>query len=229
LDDQMDMTLSTAPAKPIFVADQVQIRKLFPTPLIVAPLTDAPALNAALSTIILDRAQHHSSVKLSNDGGWQSTDDFVTWGGEAGAILIHAATILATQMTMLQGADGPEPTRPSWKINAWANINRAGDANFLHSHPGAFWSGVYWVDDGGVAENSEVGGTFIANDPRGVLPNRYAPHLRYAVSDCLSAGLSEFVTPKSGDLILFPSFLVHAVNRFEGTRPRISVAFNFSL
>jgi len=43
---------------------------------------------------------------------------------------------------------------------------------------------------------------------------------------CLSAGRGEVVTPQAGTMILFPSWLIHSVTRFRGTRPRISVAFN---
>ena len=43
------------------------------------------------------------------------------------------------------------PGRPnalSWILSAWANVNRRGDFNQLHTHPGATWSGVYYVDHG---------------------------------------------------------------------------------
>ena len=40
----------------------------------------------------------------------------------------------------------------------WANINRKGEGNAFHSHPGAFWSGVYYVDDGGIVADPSLGG-----------------------------------------------------------------------
>jgi len=43
-----------------------------------------------------------------------------------------------------------------------------------------------------------------------------------------SAGGARTLTPKPGMMILFPSWLSHAVTPYRGTRPRISVAFNFS-
>lgn len=214
---------------PIFDADHVEVHKLFPTPIVVAPLLDAARINRELADIILDRSTRERGVKLSNDGGWQSGGDFETWSGEAGAKVMGAATILANQLTMRQDEEALVPVTPIWRINAWANVNRAGDANFPHSHAGAFWSAVYWVDDGGTSEEQALGGMFIANDPRGPMPSLYAPHLRYAISGCLSAGLSDFVTPRSGHLMMFPSWLVHAVQRYHGERPRISIAFNFAL
>ena len=46
----------------------------------------------------------------------------------------------------------PQP----WICNMWANINRSGHANEFHSHPGAYWSCVYYVDDGGIGERRRV-------------------------------------------------------------------------
>ncbi|HEX9464048.1 MAG TPA: putative 2OG-Fe(II) oxygenase [Alphaproteobacteria bacterium] len=34
---------------------------------------------------------------------------------------------------------------------------------------------------------------------------------------------------RAGTMILFPAWLVHSVHTYTGDRPRISVAFNFSL
>ena len=36
--------------------------------------------------------------------------------------------------------------------------NRSGHGNEFHSHPGSFWSGVYYVDDGGIAADPSLGG-----------------------------------------------------------------------
>ena len=30
-------------------------------------------------------------------------------------------------------------------IDAWANVNRGGDYNIVHTHPNCMWSGVYYV------------------------------------------------------------------------------------
>ena len=50
---------------------------------------------------------------------------------------------------------------------AWANVNGPGDANICHYHPGAFWSGAYYVEDGGCATDPTLGGEFEMLDPRG--------------------------------------------------------------
>jgi uncharacterized protein (TIGR02466 family) len=199
-----------------------EIHLLFPTPLIRAPLHQPRAFNAALERLILDRAAREPGVSLSNAGGWQSGDDFLGWSGGCGAQLADLVRRLADSATGMQTAGGFVRGGPAWKIHAWANVNRAGDANKMHHHPGAFWSGVYWVS----MDESAGGGELELSDPRGVMPTLYAPQLSFGLPGCLSAGGSDFISPSPGVLVLFPAWLQHAVRPHASRQPRISVAFN---
>lgn len=199
-----------------------EVRSLFPTPLIYAPLLEPEALNADLREIILGQAAMAPGVALSNDGGWQSADDFADWSGEPGRLLLDLARRLGDSVTGMMRDGRLEREAPEWKVNAWANINRAGNANRVHHHPGAYWSGVYWVS----AVPETEGGLFEAHDPRGVQATLYAPQLRYALPGCLSAGSTDYITPKPGVIALFPAWLQHAVLPHASPEPRISVAFN---
>ncbi|WP_458375326.1 putative 2OG-Fe(II) oxygenase [Pseudomonas pergaminensis] len=64
---------------------------------------------------------------------------------------------------------------------------------------------------------------------RRLFASTYNPSLRMRVEDCLTAGFSSTCVATSGTLVMFPSWLMHAVRRYDGTRPRISVAFNFGV
>ncbi len=110
----------------------------------------------------------------------------------------------------------------------WANINRTGHGNEFHSHPGSFWSAVYYVDDGGIDADPSLGGELEFMDPRGPGPAMYAPQLAYG-SAGLSVGANETVRPRSGRLVMFPAWLLHQVRPYKGTAQRISIAFNLSL
>ena len=200
---------------------------LFPTPLVTARLAAHEALNAALTATILARETVERGVAISNLGGWHSAE-FLSWCGPAGEAVIETARQMAQRMTLTELGGELVQANAAWRVTAWANVNRAGHANRAHGHAGAFWSGIYWVDDGGAADPA-VGGLLELVDPRGLVPEMVAPHLRCAVKDCLSAGRSEMVTPEAGTMVLFPSWLVHAVTPYRGTRPRISIAFNFSV
>ena len=205
---------------------KAEVRSYFATPVILATLPDAQAVNTELKHIILAHERRDQGVHHSNLGGWQSSWDLESWGGPAVARVLDAARQLATRLTSDRAG---KPVRIAWKTNAWANINRRGHGNEFHTHPGAYWSGTYYVDDGGIGEDHALGGEFEIQDPRGVAPAMYAPLLGFAVPGGQSAGASELIHPKSAQLVLFPSWLLHAVRPYRGDRERISVAFNFGL
>jgi len=212
----------------LFEAGSVAAGLIFPTPLVSARLDGHADLNRTLSGTILAREQIERGVSVSNEGGWHSLE-FQSWCGSEGEAVLAAARDLVERMTVMDNGGGFAPARLGWTVTAWANVNRAGHLNRPHGHGGAYWSGVYWVEDGGAAEDPALGGLLELSDPRGILPLMTAPHLRFALDDCLSDGAARTVRPQAGTMLLFPSWLVHAVTPYRGTHPRISIAFNFAL
>ena len=103
----------------------------------------------------------------SNLGGYQSSWDMNQWGGAPALRLLDAGRDAANRLTTDRAG---KPVRVQWKANMWANINRAGHGNEFHTHPGSFWSAVYYVDDGGIAADPSLGGELEFMDPRGVAP-----------------------------------------------------------
>jgi uncharacterized protein (TIGR02466 family) len=204
----------------------VELRSYFATPIAVLALDGAAALNDALRETVLAREKTTASVQHSNLGGWQSSWDFPSWGGPAGDTVLRTAVTLANRMTADRQGKAVDIR---WRINAWANINRAGHGNEFHTHPGCYWSGTYYVDDGGIGDDPSLGGEFEMQDPRGVAPAMYAPLLCFATPGGRSAGASELIRPKAGTMVLFPAWLSHGVRPYRGNRMRISLAFNLSL
>ena len=205
---------------------QGSARSYFPTPVVVAELPSAAALNSGLREIILEREKTSPSTEHSNLGGWQSTWDFGDWSGEPGHAVLNAAMRLGTRMTTDRAG---KPVNVTWKTNAWANINRTSHGNEFHTHPGSYWSAVYYVDDGGIADDPSLGGELEIQDPRGIAPAMYAPLLAFAMNGGRSVGASELIHPKAGYLIMFPAWLSHGVRPYKGTSTRISIALNLSL
>ena len=204
---------------------KAEVLKLFPTPVVVAmlPEPEGAALNRALEAAILERSASHPSTQHSNLGGWQSSWDMEAWGGPALKRVLEVAEGLAGRMTV--DREG-RPAKVRWRINCWANVNRGGQANEFHTHPGAFWSGSYYVATG---DDPAAGGAFEVQDPRGVAPAMYAPQLTVAGADFASLGAAQTLQPRAGMIILFPSWLQHAVRPYHGDGARISIAFNLSL
>ncbi len=204
---------------------KADLRALFATPVAIVPVPNADQLNAALRTTILARAEAHPSTEHSNLGGWQSTWDIAEWGGtEAQAILSFSRQFADKLTTDRQGQPAPQ----KWRGNAWANVNRRSHGNEFHTHPGCVWSAVYYVDDGGIADDPSLGGQLEIQDPRGVAPAMYRPELVPNVPGGPSFGASEMVAPVAGTMLMFPSWLSHAVRPYTGDGVRISIAINLS-
>ncbi|MEM7506043.1 MAG: TIGR02466 family protein [Pseudomonadota bacterium] len=208
---------------------QIQMRNLFPTPVAVFRLPDHAAINAALEKRIFAREKEVASVHHSNWGGWQSPADFHSWCGPEGEAVLKTAQQLASQLTAERtGKQAAPDWQLGWRMNAWANVNRAGQGNEFHTHPGAFWSATYYVRDGGAAEDPSLGGEFEMADPRGAGPAMLAPHLCFATNGGQAMGASEMIRPLEGNLVMFPSWLSHGVRPYAGDNVRISIALNLT-
>ncbi len=167
-------------------------------------------------------------------GGTDAAEMQRARGGAPAIRLLAIGRNLANRVTTDRKGNpgsGPHPGyfAVTWHGNIWANINRSGHGNEFHSHPGAYWSGIYYVDDGGIDADESLGGELEFMDPRGPLPAMNAPHLGYAMPVGLTAGATERVRPKSGRLVMFPAWMMHQVRLYRGTAERISIAFNLSL
>jgi uncharacterized protein (TIGR02466 family) len=204
----------------------IAVKGLFATPVAAVEVPGAGALNAQLEATILQRRASSTGVQASNAGGWHSDREILAWGGAPMAAIIDVAKGVATQLTADRRG---QPISPAWTVQAWANVNAAGDGNICHYHPGSFWSGTYYVTDGGCADDPSLGGEFEMLDPRGPGPGMYAPALKFAGEDGTSAGSAETIRPRPGLLLLFPSWLFHQVRPYRGDRLRISIAFNLGV
>ncbi len=87
----------------------------------------------------------------------------------------------------------------------WSIINPPGSSNRAHVHPGALWSGVYYIqapEGAGNIEFIEPRTMNLMNQPK------YLPNTRRKRS-CWS---KVSYKPVPGKMIIFPSWLYHAVN-----------------
>lgn len=208
------------------MSDGFEVFPLFATPVVHFDVPDAAALNAELKEAIARQQKAHPGTQHSNLGGWQSDWDMDKWGGAGAIKLLAFARNTANRVTANRQG---QPVTVSWRANMWANVNRTGHGNEFHSHPGSFWSGVYYVDDGGIGADSSLGGELEFMDPRGPGPAMYAPQLAFNMPGGLSVGANETVRPKTGRMVLFPAWILHQVRPYRGTAERISIAFNLSL
>ena len=89
-----------------------------------------------------------------------------------------------------------QSTDIQWNLSARAVVNPSGESGQLHAHPNCYWSGVYYVDDGGVTNDPSVAGELELLDPRGPAPVMYSSRLRMNVPGGENAGAYQRVKPK---------------------------------
>jgi uncharacterized protein (TIGR02466 family) len=194
-----------------------RFENLFGSPVLSRVWSDASELNPSLRDAILGHRRQHPGRDLTNFGGWHSAPGTLEFCGDCGRRLVaHMREMIDEATARLFAEFGRAPQATNWIFSAWANVNRHGDFNETHTHPGATWSGVYYVDDG--ENDPAAAGTAIhLYDPYPARTNIFFPEL--------SASSITF-RPHPGLMLLFPSYVPHAVPPHSGDRPRISVAFN---
>jgi len=203
------------------------VAELFATPVLVTNLPDGDVLNPQLKALILARRAMHPGLAHSNINGWHSDTDLLDWGGAPARRIASALGEMAMRHT--RDLASPAAPRFSWQPKMWANISESGAANAAHAHPGAYWSGVYYVDDGGCGADPAPGGELCLIDPRYPLVQQAAPDLAYCGADGTPLRAEQIMRPRPGMLVAFPSWLQHSVRPYRGTGTRISIAINLSV
>jgi uncharacterized protein (TIGR02466 family) len=200
---------------------EAKIRNAFPTPIIEARLSDVDARNAALAAVIRQRRESSPGLQRSNVIGWHSDTEMLQWGGDAAKALAIETLELCGKYTADIGMKENKP-RYRMAMEMWANVSPPGSSNQMHSHPGALWSAVYYVDDGGDAE----GGALILLDPKFPGNRMYAPDLVFQDDAGKREENQVKISPTPGAVVIFPSWLMHGVKPHAGPRDRISIAMN---
>jgi hypothetical protein len=198
---------------------------MFATPVCVHFHPVAQEANGELRPLILEKAQNNAN---NNRGeGWRSPPDFESWGGDQAQTLFRVLRDLADSLTATRA--GGRVTL-DWKITAAATIRQKGEYQERTAQPGAFWAGVYYVDDGYQKSDDEaLGGECELADPRGVLPAMIAPHLGFRVPNGLTAGQTETIRPQSGMIILHPAWQPRGERRYDGAVQRIAIEFDLAV
>ena len=167
------------------------------------------------------REDAKNSIRRTNAGGWHYAFDLFE-------LKEPVVEEFRTQMEQHVQAflnyfrPGERKKKDRFLLRGWINVNRAGDFNTLHSHPGCFLSATYYVK----VPAGMKGGEIYFRDPRGPAVAMYeTPGIELP---WVGSGVGIPVTPATGKLLLFPSWLEHRVESFEGPGERISIAFNAS-
>ena len=196
--------------------ERTKYEKLFSTPVLRFRVPDHADLNAALLSELAALRSASDGVDKSNRGGWHSAGNI--FDHDAPAIMnvrAHATEAVLDANDRIGARADAAGLR--LKLFGWMNANPTGGFNAPHSHPGAHWSGVYYIKQPGVESGNSGMIEFIA--PRADLSH-------WRILDAPPFRLKKKIRPEEGELILFPSYLVHWVYPNDTAEERVTLAFN---
>lgn len=189
---------------------------LFGTPLSRFLVADYQVLNAELLAEAARLRAESDGVQKSNKGGWHSDLDFLD-RDTACIQRLRAAAIEAVKEVTRRVTTKVDPDDLTLKISGWMNANPRGAFNAPHTHPGAHWSGVYYVAQPSVDTGNSGMIEFL--DPRSDLPN-------WRILRAKPFRPKRKIRPQAGEIVLFPSYLTHWVYPNEAEEERVTIAFN---
>ncbi|MFT5766270.1 MAG: hypothetical protein ACI9DH_000080 [Halioglobus sp.] len=169
-----------------------------------------------LNLQLLEEIQRHkeqepSAASGSNPGCWRGHRDYDKWQ-TLRSYVIHKLRLIHRHYVNLGTSCQPLEDLPDdqFEFEYWTNVNEPGSSNAIHSHAKWHWSGVYYVqakDTGPIAFYSQ-------------------PYLNQNLTLGLPFGQSFTVEPSDGQLLIFPSYLLHEVLQNTSDRQRINLGLN---
>jgi uncharacterized protein (TIGR02466 family) len=184
---------------------------LFPTPFMRARGALGPALVQGLVERFESQAktQNNSSGSLSHTEMLQPADS---------PLFVEAASLITPKLVEFGALMFGE--RLGWSIKEmWVNVLDSGGRQAMHNHANSFASGVVYL-----TPTHPDACTVFMKSPGG---HEFAFKNDHAKAELGPYSADKWVSPEPqpGDLVLFPSYLMHAVPPNPGAR-RVTMAFN---
>ncbi len=184
---------------------------LFPIPVLRAPR----ALHAGLVDGLL---RHFSALAQDRNKASHELSHTAMLSPADNPLLLEAAALITPKIVDMGALLFGQ--RLGWGIKEmWVNVLETGGQQAMHNHANSFVSGVVYLTPSHPAAQTlflkAPGGTdyVFKNDHAQITPGPF------------NADRWVSPAPEAGDLLLFPSYLMHAVPPNPGER-RISMAFN---
>lgn len=191
--------------------DMDELIGLFPIPFMRAPATLGRSLVQGLAEHFTQRAtrDNNSSARLSHTEMLKPSDS---------PLFVEAAQLITPKLAEFGAHLFGEPM--GWSLKEmWVNVLDTGGHQAMHNHANSFISGVVYLTPTHASSQTvfmrSPGGVDFSfkNDHAGMTPGPY------------SADKWISPAPRPGDMVMFPSYLMHAVPPNQGER-RITLAFN---
>lgn len=208
-----------------------QVFPLFATPAMIARHPTAETLNPLLSALFLQWEQegdkHRSHVKRDTQTGiFESHFGLHLQRDPAVAELFRF--VYQTLVAFVRGMNRYTPEdlqRIEFDMHSWFHITRRGGYQRAHNHPNASWSAIYCVDPGDPADDGQARSGVVRFLDTRTGADMYRDPANVQMRDPYTMGPWD-LRHRAGQMVVFPSYLLHEIAPYEGERPRIVVALN---
>ena len=198
------------------------LNHVFTTPVLREATTLSPEQLAEIRDYLLKLPETNEGDAKSNRGGWHSKGNLFSPDHQQFPALRGAVT---TAMFNYIGEVFGYRGDIQLALTGWTVINRAGDYNVPHNHAANLLSGALYV----VVPADMKNGNIVFQDPRLNLNAHETEGMRRVGLRPPWMNTNITVPPMAGEVLVFPSWLVHYVEPFEAPDPdaiRVVISFN---
>ena len=191
-----------------------KVTNIFPVPIHQFDVNGFDEIRDKLIDYAYDlKKREPEGVSISNHGGWQSPDFSVN--NEDDVLHYFIINCLAGFPVIDESFN--------IKVDAWVNINKPGDYNIKHNHPGVDLAGVLWI------KCPEDCGVIVFDSPTGFQSYNEINSYNDNFKNQNNLFHSYQFDPTEGKILIFPAHLNHHVKENKSKEDRISVSFNIRL
>jgi uncharacterized protein (TIGR02466 family) len=115
--------------------------------------------------------------------------------------------------------------RIAFDMHSWFHITRRGGYQRTHNHPNASWSAIYCVDPGDTDDTGQACSGIVRFLDTRTGADMYRDPANVQLTAPFTMGPWD-LRHRAGQMVVFPSYLLHEISPYEGERPRIVVALN---
>ena len=180
---------------------------LFPTKILLSEDTNFSSYRDDMIQWMIDYSYKHETVGKSNQGGYQSPDQFYLEESFAPYLNRISEHLISTIDEYTRDDKSCLHLDDLKLSNMWFNFNYENCYNVQHTHPGCVLSGVLWIQ---IPEEQPIVFSCFDEFTR-------ATYEKYT---------NESLVAKEGQLLLFPAHLPHRVDINRSKNTRISISFN---
>ena len=198
--------------------NEVKIHNLFPVPVFHYKLENYQETNQELLNYILElQKKDKIGNSHSNKGGWHSPNFDIVNEGPPVKFINRIKDYLKD---IISNGFGWKYVPNKQRIVAmWAIINKKNSFNVRHNHQNCYLSAAYYV------KKPKNSGDITFFDPKEAKTYRFPKIEKY------NEYSAETITikPEEGDLVIFPSYLYHAVGENLSDENRVVISFNVDI